>query len=375
MHLLLAQKGTLSDGDGEAVDLGQTPGDICFLSAADTELASLAGAYRGEAFSLRLVNLLQLKHPMSVDAWVERTGRHAKLIVVRILGGAGYWPYGLEAIHAAAVAHGIKLAVLPGDDKSDPGLARFCTLPAESCDALWRFLIEGGAENARGFLDGCGDILAGREIEAQAAPLLKAGIFALPPSAPDGASPPQGGRVASGTAAIVFYRALVQAGQTAPVEALAQALATRGLAVLPVYVSSLKDPVSAATVEALFDTHRPDVVLNMTGFAVSAPGADRTPTVLERGRRTGDPGGAVEFTAGGLGGFAAGAERARPRDERGAAGSRRAGAVARRVVQVGERLGHGDRVQCRDARAGRGPDRIRRRTGRAPGAAEAETRG
>ena len=220
---------------------------------------------------------------MSVDAWVERTGRHAKLIVVRILGGAGYWPYGLEAIHAAAVAHGVQLAVLPGDDKSDPGLARFCTLPAESCDALWRFLIEGGAENARGFLDGCGDMLAGREIEAQAAPLLKAGIFALPPSAPDGASPPQGGRVASGTAAIVFYRALVQAGQTAPVEALAQALATRGLAVLPVYVSSLKDPVSAATVEALFDTHRPDVVLNMTGFAVSAPGADRTPTVLERG--------------------------------------------------------------------------------------------
>jgi cobaltochelatase CobN len=52
--------------------------------------------------------------------------------------------------------------------------------------------------------------------------------------------------------------------------------------VLPVYVSSLKDPVSAATVEALFDTHRPDVVLNLTGFAVSAPGADRTPTVLER---------------------------------------------------------------------------------------------
>jgi hypothetical protein len=46
MHLLLAQKGTLSDGDGEALDLGQTPGHICFLSAADTELASLAGAHQ-----------------------------------------------------------------------------------------------------------------------------------------------------------------------------------------------------------------------------------------------------------------------------------------------------------------------------------------
>jgi cobaltochelatase CobN len=65
---------------------------------------------------------------MSVDTWIERTGKHARLIVIRILGGAGYWPYGLEAVHAAAVAHGIRLAVLPGDDKPDPGLARFCTL-------------------------------------------------------------------------------------------------------------------------------------------------------------------------------------------------------------------------------------------------------
>ncbi|QKV17394.1 cobaltochelatase subunit CobN [Oricola thermophila] len=271
MHLLLAQKGTVSDGDGEAIDLGQTPGDICFLSAADTELASLAGAYRGEGPSLRLVNLLQLKHPMSVDTWVERTGRHAKLIVIRILGGAGYWPYGLEAIHAAAAEHGIRLAVLPGDDKPDPGLAAFCTLPTETCDRLWRFLVEGGAENARGFLDACGDVLAGREIEGAAAPLLKAGVFGTPTEG------------AAGTAAIVFYRALLQSGQMAPVEALARALSKRGLGVLPVFVSSLKDPVSAATVEALFDKHQPDVAINLTGFAVSAPGANRTPTVLEKG--------------------------------------------------------------------------------------------
>ena len=49
MHLLLAQKGSISDGD-EAIDLGQTPGDVLFLSAADTELAAIAAAVeaRGE---------------------------------------------------------------------------------------------------------------------------------------------------------------------------------------------------------------------------------------------------------------------------------------------------------------------------------------
>ena len=38
MHLLAAQPGVVSDGS-EAIDLGQSPGDIVVLSAADTELA------------------------------------------------------------------------------------------------------------------------------------------------------------------------------------------------------------------------------------------------------------------------------------------------------------------------------------------------
>ena len=42
MHLLKAQPGVVADGS-EAVNLGQIPGDIVVLSAADTELASLAG--------------------------------------------------------------------------------------------------------------------------------------------------------------------------------------------------------------------------------------------------------------------------------------------------------------------------------------------
>ncbi|MHC8507786.1 MAG: hypothetical protein ACYYKD_00045 [Rhodospirillales bacterium] len=43
MHLLAAQPGAVSDGS-EAVDLGQSPGDIIFISAADSELALIARA-------------------------------------------------------------------------------------------------------------------------------------------------------------------------------------------------------------------------------------------------------------------------------------------------------------------------------------------
>lgn len=285
MHLLLAQKGTLAD-EGEAIDLGQTPGRIAVLTAADTEIAVLSAARAGRgdgADFLRLVNFLQLRHPMSVDQWNERTGRHARLIVVRALGGESYWPYGLEALHAASINYGFKLAVLPGDDKADAGLARFCTLGRPECDRLWACLTEGGVANAETFLALADEFTGGRTADAAAQPLLKAGVFA--PGRPDAALGDVRTRWTDGApvAAIVFYRALVQSGQTAAVSALADALTARGVNVLPVYVTSLKDPVSAATVAALFEEAKPDIVLNATGFAVSAGGQDWAGTVLDQG--------------------------------------------------------------------------------------------
>ncbi|WP_102961093.1 cobaltochelatase subunit CobN [Mangrovicella endophytica] len=278
MHLLLAQKGTIAEG-GEAVDLGQSPGDIVVLSAADTEIAALAGAagrLGDDAPSLRLANLLRLSHPMSVDTYVERTARHARLVVVRLLGGAAYWPYGLDALLANAQGSGSQLVVLPGDDKPDPGLDRYSTVPTEARDRLWRYLVEGGAENAAKFLQACQALLDGSDWPPEAQPLLKAGRFELPSSrngdAPDRERP---------LAAIVFYRALVQSGQTEAVEALAAALDDAGLDALPVFVTSLKDAVSAETLRALFQPRPPSVVINLTGFAVSSPGAARQPTVLE----------------------------------------------------------------------------------------------
>jgi cobaltochelatase CobN len=91
MHLLLAQKGTISDGE-EAIDLGQSPGDILFLSAADTELAAIAAAHGEGGRSLRLASLMSLKHPMSVDTYIDRTARHAKLIIVRGVGRGKLFP-------------------------------------------------------------------------------------------------------------------------------------------------------------------------------------------------------------------------------------------------------------------------------------------
>ncbi|WP_062115763.1 cobaltochelatase subunit CobN [Aureimonas sp. AU40] len=280
MHLLAAQRGTIADG-AEAVDLGQSPGEILFLSAADTELAALAGAARrlglGSA-ELRLANLLRLSHPMSVDTYLARMSARARLVVVRLLGGERYWPHGCEALLAAARAGGFDLAILPGDEKPDPGLDRFSTLAPETRDRLWCFLCEGGAANADGFLESCrallkGEPLTGEGPAGEPRPILKAGLLARGETLSEG-DPRQ-------VVPVVFYRALVQSGQTEAVEALCDALETQGLAPLPLFVSSLKDPVSVETLRAIFARHPPGVVVNLTGFAVSTPGAAHKGTVLD----------------------------------------------------------------------------------------------
>ena len=74
MHLLAAQPGAIEDG-ADAVDLGQSPGEIVLLSAADTELACFAQAQArlgAGAPTLRLANLLQLGHNLSVDRYAEQ---------------------------------------------------------------------------------------------------------------------------------------------------------------------------------------------------------------------------------------------------------------------------------------------------------------
>jgi cobaltochelatase CobN len=343
MHLLLAQKGSISDGD-EAFDLGQTPGDVLFLSAADTEIASVAAAVNRGGLAWRLVNLASLKHPMSIDLWIDKTARHAKLVVLRALGGYSYFSYLVEALMAASKAYGVQFAALPGDDRPDAGLDPWSTVAASDCKQLWTYLVEGGAINIDRFARLSEALVTGGARPEVADTVPKAGIWwpgrgvvdvetwevlnppnpsdPLPnPSDPSPTPPHKGeglalghrgaleydvagragqvgeapasspsplwGGVGEGSSAhrplavITFYRALIQSGQTEPVEALVEALAARGLRVLPLFVMGLKEPFSAKTIRTLFAQLSPDVVLNTTSFAVVSPGAAKTGTVLD----------------------------------------------------------------------------------------------
>ncbi|EWY40277.1 cobaltochelatase [Skermanella stibiiresistens SB22] len=284
MHLLAAQPGTISDG-GEAVDLGQTPGDIVFLSAADTELACLAAAHDrlGADFpTLRLASLLQLGHNLSIDLHVERVVARAKLVVVRLLGGQGYWPYGIEQVADACRRGGIPLAVLPGDDQPDPELARFSTLPADATHRLWRYCVQGGVENATGLLRYAASLIGANAGDwREPVELMRAGIH-WPGRDRPGLDDLRDAWIAEApVAAILFYRALEQAANTAVIDALIASLRAAGVNALPIATTSLKEKVAAGIVADLLARASPDVILNATSFAVSQPGAARSPTPFD----------------------------------------------------------------------------------------------
>src|SRR5271170_3023937 len=287
MHLLAATTTNL-DEIVEAVDLGQPPGDIAILSFADSDLTALAAAWDAERSALppvRLAHLRDLRHPMSVDMWIDRVGAHARVIVVRLLGGLDWWKYGIERLSALARERGIVLAVLPGEDRDDTRLAAASTLPPAELNRLLRYFREGGRENLRVLLRQLARHAAFEPLADEHNSEPKSEPKLVPRFA--GYLPREGPLDLDLLAAsldprkavvpIIFYRALLLASDTAPIDALCTALTPRGLAPVPLVVTSLKDTEAAAFLHDAFARLRPAVIVTTTAFAAGGHGGEPTP--------------------------------------------------------------------------------------------------
>jgi cobaltochelatase CobN len=284
MHLVRMDTVSLDEGEA-AVDLGQEPGDLVVLSFTDSDLAGIGQAHAAEPGlpSLRLAKLAKLRHPLSVDLYVERVVTHAKVVVIRCLGGLDYWRYGVERCAEAARAHGVVLAVLPGDDRPDPRLAAFST-DSVLAERLDRYFRAGGPENLRRMLRLLATRTGADLVVEPPEPLPRgfpwcAGCGVLPldraVAAAASAVPLAGSRTPSTPLALLLiYRSAVLGGDTAPFVALAEALRARGIGVLPMAVSSLKEPVAAAAVAEAVRARRPDLVIAATAFSAREDGLD-----------------------------------------------------------------------------------------------------
>ena len=255
--------------------LEQTPAPIIILTAADTEIQTLAASVSQlpqDFPSLRVASLLQLQQELSIDTYVDTVLIKAQAIVVRLLGGRSYWSYGIERLREIADIQGISLVVLPGDDRPDPTLMSLSTVPLTIAGRLWHYFTEGGAKNlAHGLqylAQSCLDY-GYQPPEPQTIPQWGEYRWAQAVegqmqkrATPEGESQP--------TVAILFYRAHYLAGNTRVIDALCEALHARGLVSCPLFIPSLRNSdIQAQLLDYFSDSQTPDLILNTTGFSLA----------------------------------------------------------------------------------------------------------
>ncbi|MET3900534.1 cobaltochelatase CobN [Devosia sp. UYZn731] len=308
MHLLSAQAGAIQQ-DGEAIDLAQSPGALIFASAADSELAMLAAAAdRAGETELRLANTLRLSHNLSVDLWLDQTVAHARLVVLRLIGGIAYFQYGVDELTALCANARIPLVLLPGDANPDPILQARSTIHPDDWQRLHALLIAGGPDNADTLLRAFRTVAAsssprpsGARSTAQPSgegaslasltltpfarfglwhpalgmtnePSLRAHLSASSSPSPLWGGIKGGGEPSTQAPAnfipILFYRAALEGAGTATITALIVELERQHLAPVPILVSSLKEAPCVRFVQNVLTAFPPSAIFNLTGFAL-----------------------------------------------------------------------------------------------------------
>ena len=313
MHLLAAKPGGFVDDEG-IVDLQQSPADVVVLTAADSSLSALSLAlnqlsddsgYFNEHVneskqpSVRLANWMQLLKPAAYDLYEHKVLEKTQVVVLSLLGGASYWSYGLERLIAWQKAHTPSsprtLIVVPGDDHPDPELFKASSVQPEDAHRVWRYLREGGVENARqcfiflfaNYLDGVEALRKKGDKKAliwqEPKPFPKCLIYSPGVNQSTLIDWQKKQDHSKPAVLLLFYRSHVQSANTAMFDDLIQVLEEAGLCVLPVAISSLKDAESLALANRLIEQNNIQLILNTTGFAtntVASPDLSSEPSTF-----------------------------------------------------------------------------------------------
>lgn len=269
MHIVFRESHGLEETE-VPTDLGQSPADLVVLSFSDSDLGAFAAGWhqaraQGQPLpALRLANLVALRHPVSVDTYLDRTLIRARAVLVRLIGGQGYWPHGIASLADMARRRGIALAVLPADGRGDPALDAASTLPVPLLRRLGALCDAGGAVAARMAL----------------ADLTRAGGLEAAPVAGEGTVPPCGwydpdrGVVPAPDACdgvVVFYRSYLTAADTGPVDALIRGARARGWRCHGLFAPSLKAPGAAGWIRDALAGRGLAAIWNATAFSAREP--------------------------------------------------------------------------------------------------------
>ncbi|MEG4322984.1 MULTISPECIES: cobaltochelatase subunit CobN, partial [unclassified Microcoleus] len=319
MHKIAATPGGWNPQAEGVIFIQQTPAPIVFISAADTDIQTLAAASSKMPAmfpKVRAVNLLQLQQQLTIDTYAEEILERAEVIILRLLGGRSYWSYGLEVLRETVQKTNAALIVMPGEDSPDPDLISHSNVSLSAVNQLWRYFTEGGVQNFVNALKFTADTcfktayhpplpqtvsrvgiydwggrtgscfetvqpdsappkspLIRETLTTSCSPLIKGGWGGSPGFKTHPKGDGEGGHGGTApTVGILFYRAHYLSGNLAPIDALCQALIERNLQPVPVFVSSLREPDLQVQLLEYFqpkDSEPIQLLLNTTSFAVS----------------------------------------------------------------------------------------------------------
>ncbi len=94
MHRITATPGGWNPETEGVIFIEQTPAPIIFLTAADTDIQTLATVVSElppDFPKLRVCNLLQLQQQLTIDTYAETILEKAEVIILRLLGGRSDW--------------------------------------------------------------------------------------------------------------------------------------------------------------------------------------------------------------------------------------------------------------------------------------------
>ncbi|NET17711.1 MAG: cobaltochelatase subunit CobN, partial [Okeania sp. SIO1H6] len=266
MHRIAATPGGWNPQAEGVIFIEQTPAPIIFLTAADTDIQTLAAAVNKLPFDfpqLRVANLLHLQQQLTIDTYADDILSKAKVIIVRLLGGRSYWSYGLEVLLEAIEKEGAKLIVIPGDNRPYPDLISHSNVSISLVNQFWQYLIEGGVDNFVNGLKFIANICLGKDYDfALPIPVSRVGIYPWQKEE----------QTTKAKIGILFYRAHYLSGNVAPIDALCQALIEKNLEPVPVFVSSPRDVEVQGEILEYFQPENAEAIqllLNTTSFAVS----------------------------------------------------------------------------------------------------------
>jgi cobaltochelatase CobN len=276
MHRLATIPGGWNPTADGVIFVEQQPAPIVVITAADTDIQTLAAALAHLPTSfpaVRVVNLLQLQQQLTIDTYAEDVLTQAQVIIVRLIGGQSYWSYGLEVVEDTVKASGATLIVIPGDERPDPTLTSHSTAALTVVNQVWRYFIEAGIENYQNLLKFLATEFLDRPSHYRPPqPVPRIGLYG-------GEALPIAARRKVG---ILFYRAHYLSGNTGAIAALCDALALRDLTPVPIFVSSLKEPDVQAELQRYCRSDSTaagiKIILNTTSFAIASLATD-TPQV------------------------------------------------------------------------------------------------